>query len=95
MKIITIEAIRSNPQLLANLQTQARLARYRDGVLLDAQKVVDGIGLSYVKGSASLLEWLAAQHSADDAWQGYLQARADVAIASTQLQLAIGQRPRL
>ena len=74
---------------------QARLARYRDGVLLDAQKVVDGIGLSYVKGSASLLEWLAAQRSADDAWQGYLQARADVAIASTQLQLAIGQRPRL
>ncbi len=74
---------------------QERLARYRDGVLLDAQKVVDGIGLSYFSGNASLLEWLAAQHSADDAWQGYLQARADVAIASTQLQLAIGQRPRL
>ena len=74
---------------------QERLARYRDGVLLNAQKVVDGIGLSYFSGNASLLEWLAAQHSADDAWQGYLQARADVAIASTQLQLAIGQRPRL
>ena len=74
---------------------QARLARYRDGVLVDAQKVVDGMRLSYVKGSASLLEWLAAQHSADDAWQDYLQARTDVAIASTQLQLAIGQRPRL
>ena len=74
---------------------QARLARYRDGVLVDAQKVVDGMRLSYVKGSASLLEWLAAQRSADEAWQSYLQARADVAIASTQLQLAIGQRPRL
>ncbi|PKB22052.1 TolC family protein [Janthinobacterium sp. 64] len=74
---------------------QERLTRYRDGVLLDAQKVVDGIGLSYVKGSASLLEWLAAQRSADEAYQGYVQARADVAIASTQLQLAIGQRPRL
>ena len=74
---------------------QERLARYRDGVLLDAQKVVDGIGLSYFSGNASLLEWLAAQRSADDTWQGYLQARADVAIASTQLQLAIGQRPRL
>ena len=74
---------------------QARLARYRDGVLVDAQKVVDGMRLSYVKGSASLLEWLAAQRSADEAWQSYLQARADVAIASTQLQLAIGQRPTL
>ena len=74
---------------------QERLARYRDGVLVDAQKVVDGMRLSYVKGNASLLEWLAAQRSADEAWQGYLQARADAAIASTQLQLAIGQRPRL
>ncbi|PLY44029.1 transporter [Janthinobacterium sp. ROICE36] len=74
---------------------QDRLARYRDGVLVDAQKVVDGMRLSYVKGNASLLEWLAAQRSADDAYQGYLQARADAAIASTQLQLAIGQRPSL
>ncbi|PHV18648.1 transporter [Janthinobacterium sp. BJB303] len=74
---------------------QERLARYRDGVLQDAQKVVDGMRLSYVKGNASLLEWLAAQHSADDAYLGYLQARADAAIASTQLQLAIGQRPSL
>ena len=74
---------------------QDRLARYRDGVLVDAQKVVDGMRLSYVKGNASLLEWLAAQRSADDAYQGYVQARADAAIASTQLQLAIGQRPSL
>ncbi|MGK5062530.1 TolC family protein [Janthinobacterium sp. LB3P112] len=74
---------------------QDRLARYRDGVLADAQKVVDGMRLSYVKGNASLLEWLAAQRSADEAYQGYVQARADAAIASTQLQLAIGQRPRL
>lgn len=74
---------------------QDRLARYRDGVLADAQKVVDGMRLSYVKGNASLLEWLAAQRSADEAYQGYVQARADAAIASTQLQLAIGQRPSL
>lgn len=72
-----------------------RLAHYRDGVLQDAQKVVDGMRLSYIKGNASLLEWLAAQRSADEAYQGYVQARTDAAIASTQLQLAIGQRPRL
>lgn len=35
---------------------QDRLARYRDGVLVDAQKVVEGMRLSYVKGNASLLE---------------------------------------
>ncbi|MNK87001.1 Cobalt-zinc-cadmium resistance protein CzcC precursor [compost metagenome] len=74
---------------------QDRLARYRDGVLVDAQKVVDGMRLSYFSGNASLLEWLAAQRSADEAYQGYVQARADAAIASTQLQLAIGQRPSL
>ncbi|CAM2868788.1 TolC family protein [Janthinobacterium lividum] len=74
---------------------QDRLAHYRDGVLVDAQKVVDGMRLSYFSGNASLLEWLAAQRSADEAYQGYVQARADAAIASTQLQLAIGQRPRL
>lgn len=74
---------------------QDRLARYRDGVLVDAQRVVDGMRLSYFSGNASLLEWLAAQRSADEAYQGYVQARADAAIASTQLQLAIGQRPRL
>lgn len=74
---------------------QDRLARYRDGVLVDAQKVVDGMRLSYFSGNASLLEWLAAQRSADEAYQGYVQARADAANASTQLQLALGQRPRL
>lgn len=82
----------------AQLQLRAaqdKLARYRDGVLVDAQKVVDGLRLSYFSGNASLLEWLAAQRSADDAWQGYLQARADAANASAQLQLAIGRRPVL
>ncbi|OYO30764.1 TolC family protein [Janthinobacterium sp. PC23-8] len=82
----------------AQLQLRAaqdKLARYHDGVLVDAQKVVDGLRLSYFSGNASLLEWLAAQRSADDAWQGYLQARADAANASTQLQLAIGRRPVL
>ncbi|MED5616499.1 TolC family protein [Janthinobacterium sp. P210005] len=74
---------------------QDRLARYRDGVLVDAQKVVDGVRLSYFSGNASLLEWLAAQRSADEAYQGYVQARADAAMASTQLQLALGQRPHL
>ncbi|KAB8059820.1 TolC family protein [Janthinobacterium sp. FT14W] len=85
--------VRTAQQLLR--AAQERLARYHDGVLVDAQKVVDGMRLSYFSGNASLLEWLAAQRSADEAYQGYVQARADAAIASTQLQLAIGRRPTL
>ena len=39
--------------------------------------------------------WLSAQRSADDAYLGYLQADADLAKATVDLQLSIGQRPAL
>ncbi|UJB65662.1 TolC family protein [Acidovorax sp. YS12] len=71
------------------------VARYRDGVLADAQKVLEGMRLSYRHGAASLLELLVAQRSADDAYLAYLQARADLATATVQLQLSVGQRPAL
>jgi cobalt-zinc-cadmium efflux system outer membrane protein len=69
--------------------------RYRSSVLTDAQKVLDGMRLSYRNGAASLLELLAAQRAADDTWLAYLQAQADFASAAVQLQLSIGQRPGL
>ncbi|CDG81508.1 TolC family protein [Janthinobacterium agaricidamnosum] len=71
------------------------LTRYHESVLADAQKVLDGMRVSYSNGNASILELLSAQRSADDAWQAYLQARADLATATVQLQLSIGQRPAL
>ncbi|MBS0507279.1 MAG: TolC family protein [Proteobacteria bacterium] len=71
------------------------LARYRSGVLADAQRVLDGMRLSYRHGAASLLELLSAQRSADQAWLAYLQAQADLATATVQLQLSVGQRPAL
>ena len=69
--------------------------RYRSNVLTDAQRVLESIRLSYRHGEASLLELLSAQRSADDAYLGYLQAEADLAKATVDLQLSIGQRPAL
>lgn len=71
------------------------LRRYRESVIEDAAKVLDGMRLSYRSGSASLLELLAAQRSADDAYVAYLQAQADAATAAVQLELSIGRRPSL
>ncbi|MBN9574101.1 MAG: TolC family protein [Alicycliphilus denitrificans] len=74
---------------------RGNVARYRGGVLADAQRVTESMRLSYRHGAASLLELLAAQRSADEAYLAYLQARADLAAATVQLQLSLGQRPRL
>ncbi|SCX53897.1 TolC family protein [Variovorax sp. EL159] len=71
------------------------LRRYRESVLADSDKVLAGIRLSYRNGQASLLEFLAAQRSADDAYLAYLQARADLAAATVQLQLSVGLHPAL
>ncbi|MYM96619.1 TolC family protein [Duganella vulcania] len=69
---------------------QANEQRYRDSVLTQSDKVVEGMRLSYKKGAASLLELLTAQRSADEVYQAYLQAKADLATATVQLQLAAG-----
>ncbi|RQO35784.1 TolC family protein [Herminiimonas sp. KBW02] len=68
---------------------------YRKDVLGNANRMLEGIRLSYRNGEASLLELLAAQRSADEAYLAYLQSEADMAIATVQLQLAIGEQPSL
>jgi cobalt-zinc-cadmium efflux system outer membrane protein len=77
------------------LAARENVQRYRNGVLADAQKVLEGMRLSYRHGAASLLELLSAQHSADEAYQDYLQAQADLATATVELQLSVGLRPAL
>lgn len=77
------------------LAARENLRRYRESVLADSDKVLSGMRLSYRNGQASLLEFLAAQRSADDAYQAYLQAQADLASATVQLQLSVGLRPAL
>jgi len=77
------------------LAARENVARYRNGVLDDAQRALDGVRLSYRNGASSLLELLDAQRSADETRLDYLQAEHDLAMATVVLQLAIGQRPRL
>ena len=77
------------------LAARENLERYREGVLRDAQRVLDGLRLSYRQGQASLLELLSAQRAADDAWLGSLEAETDLAKATVELQLSLGQRPAL
>ena len=67
--------------------------RYRESVLVQSDKVADGMRLSYKKGAASLLELLSAQRSADEVYLAWLQAEADLATATVQLQLAVGASP--
>lgn len=69
--------------------------RYRESVLLDADRVLDGMRQAYRRGAASLLELLNAQRDADDTYLAYLQANADLATATVQLQLSLGLRPTL
>jgi len=77
------------------LAARENAEQYRASVLPDADRVLDGKRRAYRHGSASLLEVLDAQRSADDTYQAYLQARADLATATVQLQLSIGERPAL
>ncbi|RSZ30187.1 MULTISPECIES: TolC family protein [unclassified Variovorax] len=77
------------------LAARENLRRYRESVLADSDKVLSGMRLSYRNGQASLLEFLAAQRSADDAYLAYLQAQADLVTATVQLQLSVGLHPAL
>lgn len=69
--------------------------RYRDRVLKDSDLVFAGMRTAYRMGSASLLELLNAQRTADDVYLGYLQAVADLAKATVKLQISTGTRPDL
>lgn len=77
------------------MAARENLDRYRDSVLADSQKMLEGMRLSYRQGAASLLELLNAQRSADDVYLACLQAKADLAAATVQLQLSTGRKPRL
>jgi cobalt-zinc-cadmium efflux system outer membrane protein len=80
------------------LQYQAaalNVQSYLDQVLPDADRVLEGILTSYRKGAASLLELLNAKRTADDVYLSYLQALADLANSTVNLQLSAGLRPDL
>ncbi len=72
-----------------------KVRHYREHVLQDADRVIDGMRTAYRMGSASLLELLNAQRTADDVYLGYLQALADLANTTVKLQISAGLRPDL
>jgi cobalt-zinc-cadmium efflux system outer membrane protein len=71
------------------------IQRYRDHVLKDSDRVYEAMRTSYRMGSASLLELLNAQRTADDVYLGYFQAIADLANAKVKLQISAGMQPDL
>ncbi|WP_394778798.1 TolC family protein [Undibacterium sp.] len=71
------------------------LQSYRQNVLADTDSMLAGVRLSYRKGSASLLDLLNAQRTADDVYLAYLQALSNWANASVKLQQSTGQYPEI
>ena len=69
--------------------------RYRDLVLDDADRALEGTRLSYRKGAASLLNLLDAQRTTDEVHLAYLQALADLSNATVKLQLSAGGKAAL
>jgi cobalt-zinc-cadmium efflux system outer membrane protein len=68
---------------------------YREQVLQDSERVLEGARISYRKGASSLLELLNAQRTADQIALDHLQAQADLANATVKLQVNAGVRPEL
>lgn len=68
---------------------------YREQVLQDSERVLEGVRVSYRKGASSLLELLNAQRTADQIALDHLQAQADLANATVKLQVNAGMRPDL
>lgn len=66
------------------------LAVYEQGLLRDAERVVESITYGYARGSVTLLEVLNAQRTLDDVRHSHVDALAAVARARVALELAVG-----
>ncbi|MBI4767153.1 MAG: TolC family protein [Deltaproteobacteria bacterium] len=77
------------------LASSQNVRRYREHVLKDADRVIDGMRTAYRMGSASFIELLNAQRTADGVYLDYLQAIADLANTAVKLQISVGMRPDL
>jgi outer membrane protein, heavy metal efflux system len=76
---------------LAQYEAAARqLGAYRDGVLQDTDKVLEGVTFSYRKGNASLLELINAQRTLNEVYLAYYDALSNHAKALILLDQAAG-----
>jgi cobalt-zinc-cadmium efflux system outer membrane protein len=68
----------------------AQVKLYAEGVLSDADQVLEKTLYNYQRGGASLVEVLVAQRTVDDVYVSYFDALKDTAHALVALQLAAG-----
>ncbi|MDX2089570.1 MAG: TolC family protein [Kofleriaceae bacterium] len=67
-----------------------RLALFQQGVLADADRVLEATLYSYERGQASLIEVLVAQRTVDDVYLAWFQVLGDHARALVEVQTAAG-----
>ena len=68
----------------------AQLSTFREGILQDADQVLDGLQFSYRRGAASLLEFINAQRTSDEVHLAYCDALAAHAKALAALDRLSG-----
>lgn len=69
---------------------QQQATQFKNGLLTEAQKVLDGKIYSYKRGETSLLEVLNAQRTYNDVQQNYYQSLFNYASALITLERSAG-----
>ncbi|MEJ5050302.1 TolC family protein [Chryseobacterium culicis] len=70
--------------------TQKQLRQFQNGMLSEAQSILEGITYSYKRGESSILEVLNAQRTYNNVRKDYYQALADNAAALIELERKAG-----
>lgn len=70
--------------------TQKQLRQFQNGMLSEAQSILEGITYSYKRGESSILEVLNAQRTYNNVRKDYYQALADNAVALIELERKAG-----
>ncbi|MFS4430254.1 TolC family protein [Chryseobacterium sp. S90] len=70
--------------------TQKQLRQFHNGMLTEAQSILEGITYSYKRGESSILEVLNAQRTYNNVRKDYYQTLADNAAALIELERKVG-----
>ncbi|MBP1167380.1 cobalt-zinc-cadmium efflux system outer membrane protein [Chryseobacterium sp. PvR013] len=84
---IKAEVMQAYQQYIA---TQKQLRQFQNGMLSEAQSILEGITYSYKRGESSILEVLNAQRTYNNIRKDYYQALADNAAALIELERKAG-----
>lgn len=86
-QVIRAEVIQAYQQYIA---TQKQVKQFHNGMLTEAQSILEGITYSYKRGESSILEVLNAQRTYNGIRKDYYQALADNAAALVELERRAG-----